>query len=84
MARSHTNHDKLRIGVIQVEKCELPKDFRGPPVRDGVLVRNPTEDGWSGAGCGLLNVVIKCVKLSRQSYALKRTVHTRSGGTTWA
>jgi hypothetical protein len=61
VARSHTNHGKLRIGVIQVEKCELPKDFRGSPIGNRVLVRNFIKESWSGAGCSLLNVVIKCV-----------------------
>jgi hypothetical protein len=61
MARSHTNHDKLRIGIVQVEERKLPKDFRGAPIGDGVLVRNFIEEGWSGATCSLLNVIIKCV-----------------------
>jgi hypothetical protein len=52
MARSHTNHDKLRIGVVQVEKCELPKDFRGPPIADRVLVRNFIEEGKESGGNG--------------------------------
>ena len=61
-ARSHTNHDKLRIGIVQVEERKLPKDFRGPLIGDGgVLVRNFIEEGWSGATCSLLNVIIKCV-----------------------
>jgi hypothetical protein len=60
MPRPHTDRDKLRIGVVQVEKCELPKDFRGPPIGDGVLVRNFIEEGGRWAGCSLLNVVIKC------------------------
>jgi hypothetical protein len=63
IARSHTNHSKLRIRVVQVEKCELPKDFRGPPIGDRLLVRNFIEEGCSGAGCSLLNVIIKCVNL---------------------
>jgi hypothetical protein len=61
MARPHTKHGKLRIGIVQVEKCELPKHFRGPPIGDRVLVRNVIDEGWSGAGCSLLNVVIECV-----------------------
>src|SRR6266567_589023 len=61
MARSHTNHGKMRIGVVQVEKCQLPKHFRGPPIGDRVLVRNFIEEGCSRAGCSLLNVVIKRV-----------------------
>jgi hypothetical protein len=61
MTRSHTNHGKLRIGVIQVEKCELPKDFRGSPIGNRVLARNFIEKGWKGAGCSPLNVVIKRV-----------------------
>ena len=35
MARPHTNHGKSRIRVVQVEKCELPKDLRGPPKGTG-------------------------------------------------
>jgi hypothetical protein len=61
--RFHTNHSKLRIGVVQVEKCELPKDFRGPPMGDRALVRNFIEEGWSGASCSLLNFVVKCANL---------------------
>jgi hypothetical protein len=61
MARSDTNHGKLRIGIVQVEKCELPKHFRGPPIGDRVLMRNFVEEGCSGPGCSLLNIVIKCV-----------------------
>jgi len=63
MAGSHTNHGKLRIGVVQVEKCELPKDFRGPPIGERVVVRNSIEEGWSGACCGLRNFVVECVNL---------------------
>jgi hypothetical protein len=59
-ARPVTNHDKSGIRVVQVEKCELPKDFRGPPIGDRVLVRDFTEEGWSGARCGLLNFVVNC------------------------
>ena len=59
-AGSHTNHDNLRIGVIQVENCQLPKDFSGPPIGNMGPVRKFIE-GWSGAcGC-LLNFVINCV-----------------------
>jgi hypothetical protein len=66
MPRSHTNRDKLRIGVVQVEKCELPKDFsgaRGAPIQvgDRDLVRQFIEGGWSGASCDLQNFVVKCV-----------------------
>ena len=61
MARSHTNHDKLRIGIVQVKKRKLSKNFRGPPIGDGVLLRNFTENGRCGAGCSLLNVFVKCL-----------------------
>ena len=61
MARSHTNHGKLRIGVVQVEKCELPKDFSGPPIGDRHLVGQFIEEGWTGTGCSLLNFVDKYV-----------------------
>jgi hypothetical protein len=63
MPRSHTNRDKLRMGVVQVEKCELPKDFSGPPIGDRVLVKQLIEEGWSGACFSLLNFVVKCVNL---------------------
>ena len=59
--RPHTNRDELRIGVVQIEKCKLPKDFGGPPIGDEVLARNFIEDGWSGAACSLLNVVNSCI-----------------------
>jgi hypothetical protein len=61
MARSHANHYELGIWVVQVEKRELPKDFRGPPIGDMVLMRNFVGEGWGGTGCGLPNVVIKCL-----------------------
>src|SRR5882757_3436900 len=58
IARFHTNRGKLRIGIVQVEDCQLPKDFSGPPIRSRALVRKSIE-GWSGASCCLLNFVIK-------------------------
>ena len=61
MPRPYTNRDELRIGVVQVEKCELPKDFGGPPIGDEVLARNFVENGWSGAACSLLTVIINCI-----------------------
>ena len=60
MSRFHTNRGKLRIGVVHIEKCELPKGFRDPPIGDRIVVRNFIYEGTSGAGCSLLNVVIKC------------------------
>jgi len=60
MARLHTNHGKLRIGIIQVENCQLPKDFSGPPIGNRAPVRKFIE-GWSGAYCCLLNFVINRV-----------------------
>jgi hypothetical protein len=59
ISRSHTYHDNLRIWVVQVDKCELSKDFRGPPIGDRVLVRNFIEEGRSETACSLLNVIIK-------------------------
>jgi hypothetical protein len=58
IARLHTKHGKLRIGIVQVENCQLPKDFSGPPIGDRALVRKFIE-GWSRACCCLLNFVIK-------------------------
>ena len=60
MVRFHTNRGQLRIGVVEVEECELPKDLRGPPIGSRVLVRNFIEEGQSST-CSLLNVIIKCV-----------------------
>jgi hypothetical protein len=65
MARFYTNHDRLRIGVVQVEKCELPKDFSDSPIentRNRDLVRQFIEEGCASC-CGLLNFVVKCVNL---------------------
>ena len=63
MPRSHTNRDKLRIRVVQVENCELPKDLSGPPIGNRVLAKQLIEEGWSGACFSLLNFVVKCVNL---------------------
>ena len=59
-AGSHTNHDKLRIGVIQVENCQLPKEFSGPPIGNRAPVRKSIK-GWSGACFSLLNFIINRV-----------------------
>jgi hypothetical protein len=60
MARFHMNHGELRIGVVQVDNCELPKAFSDPPIGDKAPVRNSIEEGCSRAGCSLPNFVIKC------------------------
>ena len=65
MPRSHTNHNKLGTGVVQVENCELPKRFSTPPIGDRALVSNFIDEGWPGsvACCSMLNFVVKCVDL---------------------
>ena len=63
MAKFYRNHGKLQIGVVQVESCELPKDFSDPPIGDRAPVRNSIEEGCSRTGCSLLNFVIKCADL---------------------
>ena len=58
MARSHTNHGELRVGVVQITERELPKDFRGPPIGKWVAVRDLIEEGWSRACCPLQNLEV--------------------------
>ena len=48
---------------MQVDNCELPKDFSGPPIGDRALVRQFIEEGWSAAYCGLQKFEVKCVNL---------------------
>ncbi len=63
MAGFHTNPSNLRIVFLQVENCELPKNFSGPPIGDRDLARQFTEEGWSGACCALQNFEVKRVNL---------------------
>ena len=48
---------------MQVENCELTKDFGGPPIGDGDLMGRLIEEGWSRACCVLLNLAVGCVNL---------------------
>ena len=57
--RFHTKHSKLRIGVVQVENCKLPKHFGTPPIGERALVRDLIEESWSRVSCSLLNFVVK-------------------------
>ena len=73
LARFHTNPSNLRIEFVQVEKRELPKDFRGPPIGSRVQVRNFIEEDWSRVCCGLLgaNLLFKVVRsMVRYVYAV--------------
>lgn len=86
MVGLHTNHGKLGIGIIQVEYCQLAKDFGGPPVGNRALVRKLIK-GWSGAHFCLLNFIIKCVNrllvegMVRYMHAKKTMLsHTGTGG----
>ena len=62
MVRFHANCGQLRVGVVEVKKCELAKHLSGPPVGNRFLVRYFIEEGKSGATCSPLNVVMKCIK----------------------
>jgi len=59
--RFHTEHSKLRMGVIQVLNCELPKYLSTPPMQYRVLVRNLIDESWSRVTCrgSLLNFIVK-------------------------
>jgi hypothetical protein len=60
-AKFHTDPSYLKIRVVQVESCKLPKELIGlPPGRAQDLVRQFIDEGWSGASCRLLNFVVKC------------------------
>ncbi len=55
ITRLHANRGKLRILVVQVENCELPKDFSGPSIiGDEAPVKTFLEEGRSGAHVDVL------------------------------
>ena len=48
---------------MQVENCDLLKDFSDLSIGDRDLVRQYIGEGWSGARCSLENFAVKCVDL---------------------
>src|SRR3984957_11026750 len=79
LASFHTNHGNLCIGLVQVEDCELPKQFIGRPVGDWVLVRQLVEEGLSRTSRSVQSQVIKYTNLLRRRVRLDMCMQNKTG-----